>query len=76
VNQHFTPEDVATSVTEVLNMFSCQTVDHALTLIPNPETGGYPAVVITARDGSRYGLEVCPIPEPHVLPDTPIGEST
>lgn len=69
----FTPEDIATSVAELLNLFSCQAIEHAHTLIPNPETPGNPAIVITARDGSRYGLEVCPIPEPHVLPERPLG---
>ncbi|MFJ2952951.1 hypothetical protein ACIO8H_35865 [Streptomyces sp. NPDC087226] len=69
----FTPDDIATTVAEVLNIFSTVAIDHAAALFPNPETPGNPAIVITARDGKRYGLEICPIPEPQLFPDTPTG---
>lgn len=74
--QQFTQQDIATTVAETLNMFSTQAVDHALVLLPHPETPGNPAVVITARDGSRYGLEVCPIPEPHMFPSGTLQSMT
>lgn len=70
----YTPEDIATSVAELVNTFSCEALDDALVLIPNPQTPGNPAIVIRDRYGVRYGLEVCPIPEPFVLPETPRGE--
>lgn len=69
-----TEGDVAYAVAQTLNGFSTAWLTNADALLPNPETPGHPAVVVTAADGSRYGLEVVRIPEPHVLPETPLGE--
>ena len=69
-----TPNDIAYSVAQTLNGFPTEGIKCADALYPNPETPGNPAIVITARDGSRYGLEVCPIPEPIELPETSQGD--
>lgn len=66
--------DIAYVIAQTLNGYPSEGIECADVLYPNAQIGGNPAVVVTARDGSRYGLEVCPIPEPHVLPNTPMGE--
>lgn len=69
-----TESDIAYAVAQTLNGFSTAWLTNADALLPNPKNPGHPAVVVTAADGSRYGLEVCKIPEPHALPNTPLGE--
>ncbi|MFJ3812596.1 hypothetical protein ACIPWE_40335 [Streptomyces sp. NPDC090073] len=73
-NQPVTPNDIAYAVAQTVNGFPTEGIQDALVLYPNPDAGGNPAIVITARDGSRYGLEVCPIQEPYELPNSPTGE--
>lgn len=65
--------DIAYVIAQTLNGYPTEGIECADVLYPKPEIGGNPAIVVTARDGSRYGLEVCPILEPHVLPNTPMG---
>lgn len=69
-----TATDVAYVIAQTLNGFPSEGIECVDVLYPNPETPGNPALVVTARDGSRYGLEVCPIPGPHIIPATRMGE--
>jgi hypothetical protein len=73
-NLPITANDVAYIVAQTVNGFPTEGIQSADVLYPHPEVGGNPAVVITARDGSRYGMEVCPIPAPLVLLEGPLGE--